>query len=214
MKIIFQKHLSTDALINHHVITPLPLSVAKANFSVVQFWSSKSSKSISLSPLFFYLTISQRNPEKRPTCDLKNYSIMLAPTGNFAQFSFFNFSISLTYKNAWKPPLELDSRLTARPCGWQCDWFGKVREVPWRSHQDQRKSRRLGDSVKLASDSKMIHCDAKLPSQRDTWYSSKKYLKKQQLRDFLRVVSTNKSTYTLRYFQINAQGDAESEEEK
>jgi large subunit ribosomal protein L22e len=73
----------------------------------------------------------------------------------------------------------------------------------------------LGDSVKLASDSKMIHCDAKLPfSKRYLKYLSKKYLKKQQLRDFLRVVSTNKSTYTLRYFQINAQDDAEYEEEE
>jgi large subunit ribosomal protein L22e len=71
----------------------------------------------------------------------------------------------------------------------------------------------LGDAVKIEADSKMIHCDAKLPfSKRYLKYLSKKYLKKQQLRDFLRVVSTGKSTYTLRYFQINADDDEEEEE--
>ena len=71
----------------------------------------------------------------------------------------------------------------------------------------------LGDSVKIDSDSKMIHVDAKLPfSKRYLKYLSKKYLKKQQLRDFLRVVSTNKSTYTLRYFQINQEEEEEVEE--
>ena len=31
-------------------------------------------------------------------------------------------------------------------------------------------------------------------------YLTKKYLKKQQIRDFLRVIASNKSTYELRYF--------------
>jgi large subunit ribosomal protein L22e len=41
---------------------------------------------------------------------------------------------------------------------------------------------------------------------------TKKYLKKQQLRDYLRVVANNtmKNTYELRYFNINAD-DAEEE---
>lgn len=34
-------------------------------------------------------------------------------------------------------------------------------------------------------------------------YLTKKYLKKHSLRDWLRVVSTGKETYELRYFQIN-----------
>ena len=38
-------------------------------------------------------------------------------------------------------------------------------------------------------------------------YLTKKYLKKQQLRDYLHVVATLKSTYELRYFSINAEGD-------
>ena len=41
---------------------------------------------------------------------------------------------------------------------------------------------------------------------------TKKYLKKQQLRDYLHVVAnnTNKNTYELKYFKINAD---EAEEE-
>lgn len=33
-------------------------------------------------------------------------------------------------------------------------------------------------------------------------YLVKKYLKKQMLRDFLRVVANNKTSYELRYFQM------------
>ena len=40
-------------------------------------------------------------------------------------------------------------------------------------------------------------------------YLTKKYLKKQQLRDYLHVVATLKTTYELRYFSINAEGDEE-----
>ena len=45
-------------------------------------------------------------------------------------------------------------------------------------------------------------------------YLTKKYLKKQQLRDYLHVVANSqaKNTYELRYFNINAdEGDAEAE---
>jgi large subunit ribosomal protein L22e len=37
-------------------------------------------------------------------------------------------------------------------------------------------------------------------------YLTKKYLKKQQLRDFLNVVATSKGTYELKYFKINNDG--------
>merc|ERR1711936_1373460 len=39
---------------------------------------------------------------------------------------------------------------------------------------------------------------------------SKKYLKKNNLRDWLRVVANTKDSYELRYFQINNEGDEES----
>eukprot|EP00540_Astrosyne_radiata_P022175 CAMPEP_0116851674 /NCGR_PEP_ID=MMETSP0418-20121206/16863_1 /TAXON_ID=1158023 /ORGANISM="Astrosyne radiata, Strain 13vi08-1A" /LENGTH=128 /DNA_ID=CAMNT_0004483741 /DNA_START=86 /DNA_END=469 /DNA_ORIENTATION=+ len=45
-------------------------------------------------------------------------------------------------------------------------------------------------------------------SKRQLKYLSKRYLKKQQLRDYLRVVAASKSSYELRYFSINA-GDEE-----
>ena len=45
-------------------------------------------------------------------------------------------------------------------------------------------------------------------------YLTKKYLKKQQLRDYLHVVANNtaKNTYELRYFNINAEEGEEADE--
>merc|ERR1712098_327387 len=47
-------------------------------------------------------------------------------------------------------------------------------------------------------------------SKRYLKYLTKKYLKKNNLRDWLRVVASDKETYELRYFQIS-QDDEESE---
>ena len=41
---------------------------------------------------------------------------------------------------------------------------------------------------------------------------TKKYLKKQQLRDWLRVVSTSKGVYELRFFNVS-NDDAEEDED-
>jgi len=49
-------------------------------------------------------------------------------------------------------------------------------------------------------------------SKRQLKYLAKRYLKKQQLRDYLRVVAASKNSYELRYFSISA-GDEEVEEE-
>merc|ERR1719401_2441402 len=66
----------------------------------------------------------------------------------------------------------------------------------------------LGDKVKVTRDKTKINISAELPfSKRYLKYLTKKYLKKQQLRDFLRVIAPNKKTYELRYFNINADGD-------
>ena len=43
-------------------------------------------------------------------------------------------------------------------------------------------------------------------------YLTKKYLKQQQLRDYLHVIATNASTYELRYFNISNQEDGEDAE--
>ena len=44
-------------------------------------------------------------------------------------------------------------------------------------------------------------------SKRYLKYLAKKFLKKTQMRDFLRVVSTNKNTYELKYFNIQENED-------
>ena len=49
-------------------------------------------------------------------------------------------------------------------------------------------------------------------SKRYLKYLSKKYLKKQQLRDWLHVISDNKQTYSLRYYNIHDQ-DADEDED-
>lgn len=43
-------------------------------------------------------------------------------------------------------------------------------------------------------------------------YLTKKYLKKNSLRDWLRVVASDKNVYELRYFQINDEEGEEGEE--
>lgn len=50
-------------------------------------------------------------------------------------------------------------------------------------------------------------------SKRYLKYLSKRYLKKNNLRDWLRVVASSKDTYELRYFNINAGDDNEDAEE-
>lgn len=44
-------------------------------------------------------------------------------------------------------------------------------------------------------------------------YLTKKFLKKNSLRDYIRVVATNKTNYELRYFQITAADEDESGDE-
>lgn len=43
-------------------------------------------------------------------------------------------------------------------------------------------------------------------------HRTKKFLKKQQLRDWLRVVSTSKGVYELRFFNVVADADEEDDE--
>jgi large subunit ribosomal protein L22e len=49
-------------------------------------------------------------------------------------------------------------------------------------------------------------------SKRYLKYLTKKYLKKNNLRDWLRVVASGKESYELRYFQINSQDDDDEED--
>jgi len=70
------------------------------------------------------------------------------------------------------------------------------------------KTGNLGEKVKVTREKSKINVAAELPfSKRYLKYLTKKYLKKQQLRDFLHVVAPNKKSYELRYFNINADDD-------
>jgi len=67
--------------------------------------------------------------------------------------------------------------------------------------------------VKVWVKDTLIHIAAPSPfSKRYLKYLSKKYLKKHELRDWLRVIATSPSTYELRYFKIHDDEDESDEE--
>merc|ERR1712054_70363 len=68
----------------------------------------------------------------------------------------------------------------------------------------------LGDKVTVARNNTKITVDAVAPfSKRYLKYLTKKFLKRQKLRDYIRVVATEKSSYQLKYFEINEDSDVE-----
>ena len=72
------------------------------------------------------------------------------------------------------------------------------------------KTGNLGDKVSISREKSKIHVSAEAPfSKRYLKYLGKKYLKSQQLRDFLRIVAPSKTSYELRYFNINEDKDEE-----
>jgi len=73
------------------------------------------------------------------------------------------------------------------------------------------KTGNLGDRVEISRERNKISVAAEAPfSKRYLKYLTKKYLKKQQLRDFLHVVAPSKTTYELRYFNISNDDDDEA----
>jgi large subunit ribosomal protein L22e len=66
------------------------------------------------------------------------------------------------------------------------------------------KTGNLGNSIAITKDGQSLVVEAKIPfSKRYLKYLSKKYLKKQDLREYLRVIATSKTAYELRFFQVN-----------
>merc|ERR1719487_856947 len=66
------------------------------------------------------------------------------------------------------------------------------------------KTGNLGEKISISRDKAKIQVNAEAPfSKRYLKYLTKKYLKKQQLRDFLHVIAPSKTSYELRYFNIN-----------
>nr|AGE83228.1 ribosomal protein L22 [Cryptocaryon irritans] len=74
------------------------------------------------------------------------------------------------------------------------------------------KKGNLGSEVVVKAEGSKLTVSAELEhfSKRYLKYLTKKYLKKQQLRDYLHVVATEKNTYSLKYFNIH---NEEMEEE-
>ena len=72
------------------------------------------------------------------------------------------------------------------------------------------KTGNLGSSVTVSAEKENIVVEAKIAfSKRYLKYLTKKYLKKQDLKEFLRVIAVNKNTYALRYFKIQNEEAAE-----
>ena len=72
------------------------------------------------------------------------------------------------------------------------------------------KTGNLGNAVTIGKDKNNVVVTSTIDfSKRYLKYLTKKYLKKQQMREYLRVVATNKNTYELRYLQVdNDEGEA------
>ncbi|XP_014217385.1 60S ribosomal protein L22 [Copidosoma floridanum] len=71
----------------------------------------------------------------------------------------------------------------------------------------------LGNNVTIERNKNKLTVNSDIDfSKRYLKYLTKKYLKKNKLRDWLRVVSKDKDTYELRYFQINSQEDEDEED--
>merc|ERR1712117_527286 len=72
------------------------------------------------------------------------------------------------------------------------------------------KTGNLGSNVVLEKQKSKLVVTSDIPfSKRYLKYLTKKYLKKNKLRDWLRVVASTKDSYELRYFQINNEEDDE-----
>ena len=67
------------------------------------------------------------------------------------------------------------------------------------------KAGNLGDKISLSKegDGKLVLSTSAPFSKRYLKYLTKKYLKKNSMRDWLRVVATKKDTFTLRYFNVS-----------
>merc|ERR1712113_787526 len=74
------------------------------------------------------------------------------------------------------------------------------------------KTNNFGKEVALVREKNKINLTSTTAfSKRYLKYLTKKYLKKNNLRDWLRVVASAKDSYELRYFQINNEDDEDEE---
>ncbi|GAA5880900.1 hypothetical protein JCM8547_007990 [Rhodosporidiobolus lusitaniae] len=76
------------------------------------------------------------------------------------------------------------------------------------------KTGQLGEDVKLQREAAgKLSVTSTIPfSKRYLKYLTKKFLKKHQMREWLRVVATSKDTYTLKFYNLSFDQEAEAEE--
>ncbi|KAF7966230.1 hypothetical protein HWV62_39467 [Athelia sp. TMB] len=76
------------------------------------------------------------------------------------------------------------------------------------------KAGQLGENVKITRDGNTkLTVTSSIPlSKRYLKYLTKKFLKKNSLRDWIRVVASSKDAYQLRFYNIDAGGDDDDEE--
>ena len=69
---------------------------------------------------------------------------------------------------------------------------------------------KLGDKVKISLDGQVLTIATTMKYRKKYFkYLTKKFLKKKSLRDWLRILATNKGEYTLKYFNIQQDEAAE-----
>lgn len=77
------------------------------------------------------------------------------------------------------------------------------------------KTGQLGEQVTITREKSKVVVVAVEPfSKRYLKYLTKKYLKKQQLRDWLRVVHSGADAYELRYFNISEENEEEDDDDE
>lgn len=77
------------------------------------------------------------------------------------------------------------------------------------------KTGQLGEAIVVSRDkSKITVVTTGAFSKRYLKYLTKKYLKKHNLRDWLRVVASSKNAYELRYYDINDEAEDEDEDDE
>lgn len=77
------------------------------------------------------------------------------------------------------------------------------------------KTGQLGTAVVVSRDRSRITVEANIKfSKRYLKYLTKKFLKQQNLRDWMRVVASDKNTYELRYFNISDDADEEESDDE
>ncbi|KAJ2816824.1 60S ribosomal protein L22, partial [Coemansia erecta] len=77
------------------------------------------------------------------------------------------------------------------------------------------RTNNLGDRVTITRSEDKVVVEAKVDlSKRYLKYLTKKFLKKNQLRDWLRVVSDSKDSYKLKYFNVSNEAEESGDEEE